>query len=142
MGRATLALVLASLSALAPLHAFAGDTAAPKNAYLYIGWPNDGEVLKCDNFRVWFGLRGMGIAPAQQKKTNTGHHHLLVDVDVPPLDQEIPNDRNHLHFGGGQSETRLSLSPGKHTLQLLFADDRHIPHDPPVMSKRKTITCK
>ena len=65
-----------------------------------------------------------------------------MDVDVPALDEEIPNDRNHLHFGGGQSETRLSLSPGDHTLQLLFADDRHIPHDPPVMSKRKTITCK
>jgi hypothetical protein len=127
---------------LFPTVALAQSTQSPEGAYLYIGWPNDGEALRCNNFRVWFGLRGMGIAPAQQQKVNTGHHHLLVDVDVPPLDEEIPNDRNHLHFGGGQSETRLTLPPGEHTLQLLFADHRHIPHDPPVMSKRKTITCK
>lgn len=127
---------------LFPAAALAQKTLSPEGAYLYIGWPNDGETLRCENFRVWFGLRGMGIAPAQQQKANTGHHHLLVDVDVPPLDEEIPNDRNHLHFGGGQSETRLTLPPGEHTLQLLFADHRHIPHDPPVMSKRRMIICQ
>ncbi len=136
-----IAMLLACLC-LVPSIALADRTPSPQGAYVYIGWPNGGEVLNCNDFLIWFGLRGMGIAPAQQDKANTGHHHLLVDVDVPALDEEIPNDRNHLHFGGGQSETRLSLPPGEHTLQLLFADLRHIPHDQPVMSKRKTITCK
>ena len=73
------------------------------------------------------------------EKANTGHHHLLVDTDLPPLDQEIPNDKNHLHYGLGQTEAHLELPPGRHTLQLLFADDSHIPHNPPLYSKKITI---
>ena len=71
----------------------------------------------------------------RDQKANTGHHHLLIDVPVPPLDQPIPNDRNHLHFGLGQTETVIELPPGKHTLQLLMGDADHVPHDPPVMSQ-------
>lgn len=122
--------------------ALAGDTPAPANAYLYIGWPNDGEVIDSCSFRVWFGLRHMGVAPAEIDKPNTGHHHLLIDVELPPMDQPIPNDRNHLHFGGGQTETVVELSPGTHTLQLLMGDKDHIPHDPPVASERKTVTVR
>lgn len=120
----------------------AGDTPSPKGAYLYIGWPNDGEVINSRRFRVWFGLRNMGVAPAGVKKRNTGHHHLLIDVGIPPLDQEIPSDKSHLHFGAGQTETYIELPPGKHTLQLLFADHNHVPHNPPVMSRKKTIIVK
>ena len=72
---------------LFPAAALAQRTPSPEGAYIYIGWPNEGETLRCENFRVWFGLRGMGIAPAQQQKPNTGHHHLLVDVDLPPFDE-------------------------------------------------------
>ena len=72
-------------------------------------------------------------------RRNTGHHHLLIDVPVPPLDQPIPNDHNHLHFGLGQTETMIELPPGTHTLQLLMGDADHVPHDPPVMSRRITI---
>lgn len=123
--------------------AAAGPTPSPKNAYLYIGWPNDGEVLAAGKpFRVWFGLRNMGVAPKDVKFPNTGHHHLLIDVDLPANDQEIPSDRNHLHFGVGQTETMLELPPGKHTLQLLMGDDKHIPHNPPVHSKKITITVR
>ncbi len=122
--------------------AFAGETAAPKNAYVYIGWPNDGEVILGRRFKVWFGLRHMGIAPAGIAKPNTGHHHLIVDAPLPPLDDEVPNDRNHLHFGAGQSEAKIELTPGEHTLQLIFADYDHIPHNPPVYSTRKTIYVK
>jgi len=111
--------------------------------YLYIGWPNDGEVIDSCSFRVWFGLRHMGIAPAEVEAPNTGHHHLLVDVDeLPPPGQEIPSDRNHLHFGGGQTETVIELAPGTHTLQLLLGDHEHVPHDPPVVSEKKTITVR
>ena len=108
------------------------------DAYLYIGWPQDGQTVTSP-FKVWFGLRNFGVAPAGVTKTNTGHHHLLIDTDLPPLDQEIPNDRNHRHFGLGQTETMLELPPGTHTLQLLLGDADHVPHDPPVMSKRITI---
>lgn len=121
----------------------AGGTPAPANAYLYIGWPNDGEVVAAGKqFRVWFGLRNMGVAPKGVKFPNTGHHHLLIDTDLPPAEQEIPSDRNHLHFGAGETETMLALPPGKHTLQLLMGDDRHVPHDPPVRSKKITITVR
>ena len=122
--------------------AVAGDSPAPKNAYLYIGWPNDGEVIYGENFRVWFGLRNMGVSPAGIDKPMTGHHHLIIDAPLPPMDEEIPSDNNHLHFGHGQSETRITLPPGTHTLQLLLGDRNHVPHNPPVVSQKITITVK
>jgi hypothetical protein len=140
MRRPTLALT-AALAALVAAPALAGATPAPAGSYCYIGWPNDGEVVKSP-FKVWFGLRGMGVAPAGVEKPNTGHHHLIVDADLPPPDQPIPNNKNYLHFGGGQTETTLDLPPGKHTLQLLLGDDKHVPFNPPVMSKKITITVR
>lgn len=119
--------------------AFAGDTPASPDAYLYIGWPNDGEVIRTTRFKVWFGLRNMGVAPAGKSKAHMGHHHLIIDRELPPFDEPIPSDRNHLHFGGGQTETVIELPPGTHTLQLIMGDDNHIPHNPPVISKKKTI---
>ena len=120
----------------------AGDTPSPKNAYVYIGWPNDGEIVRSTRFPVWFGLRNMGVAPAGIVKPNTGHHHLLVDTELPPFDEDIPADKNHLHFGAGQTETTLELPPGTHTLQLIMGDADHVPHNPPVYSKRITITVR
>jgi Domain of unknown function (DUF4399) len=123
--------------------ATAEPTPASPNAYLYIGFPNDGQVFPAGKpIRVWFGLRNMGVAPRGVKYPNTGHHHLLIDTDLPPMDQEIPSDKNHLHFGAGETETTIELPPGKHTLQLLLGDDRHFPHKPPVYSKKITITVK
>jgi hypothetical protein len=140
MTRIAAALLLGTL--LGAPAALAGDTPAPDDAYLYIGWPNDGEVINAQRFRVWFGLRHMGVAPAGVEKANTGHHHLLIDTAVPPADQPIPNDRNHLHFGGGQTETIVELAPGTHTLQLIMGDQDHIPHNPPVVSQQITITVR
>ena len=137
-------LVAAALAtALAAPCALAGPTPAPANAYAYIGYPNDGQTVPAGKpFKVWFGLRYMGVAPRGVKFPNTGHHHLLIDVDLPPMDQEIPSDRNHLHYGAGETETMLELPPGKHTIQLLMGDDKHIPHNPPVYSKKITIYVK
>ncbi|CAG9174813.1 hypothetical protein LMG23992_02792 [Cupriavidus laharis] len=138
-----LAATLLGASLLLPAAAMAGETPAPPNAYLYIGYPNNGQVLPAGKpFRVWFGLRNMGVAPKDVKYPKTGHHHLLIDVDLPPMDKEIPNDRNHLHFGAGETETMVELPPGKHTLQLLMGDDKHIPTNPPVYSKKITIYVK
>lgn len=134
---------LFALMIIVPGSLLAGDTPAPENAYVYIGWPNDGETVYSGRpFRVWFGLRNMGVAPKGVEKPNTGHHHLLIDTDLPPLDEEIPSDRNHVHFGAGQTETMLELPPGTHTLQLLMADHDHVPHNPPVYSKKITIYVK
>ncbi|MBK3776494.1 DUF4399 domain-containing protein [Azospirillum sp. YIM DDC1] len=124
-----------------PDAAKSGRTASPKDAYIYVGWPNDGEVVR-GRFKVWFGLRNFGVAPAGVRKDNTGHHHLLVDADLPPMDEPIPNNRNYIHFGKGQTETYLELPPGRHTLQLLMGDAEHIPHDPPILSKKITITVR
>ena len=133
----------ALMSAFVSNPVLAGTTPAPRDAIAYIGYPNDGQVVPANKpFRVWFGLRYMGVAPKGVKYPNTGHHHLLIDTDLPPMDQEIPSDRQHLHFGAGETETMIELPPGKHTLQLLMGDDKHVPHDPPIYSKKITVIAK
>jgi hypothetical protein len=113
-------------------------TPAPRDAHVYIGWPLDGATVGT-KVKVWFGTRNFGVAPAGVTTKNTGHHHLLIDAPLPPLDQPIPNDHNHLHFGLGQTEAVIDLPPGTHTLQLLMADADHVPHNPPLMSRRITV---
>jgi hypothetical protein len=109
------------------------------DARVYIIWPSDGQVIPGGKFWVRMGLSNAGIAPAGIEKPNTGHHHILVNTELPPMDEEIPNDKNHLHFGAGQTEARLELPPGRHTLQLILGDEHHIPHNPPLYSKKITI---
>ena len=91
---------------------------------------------------VKFGLKNFGVAPAGVDVPNTGHHHLLVDAPLPDLKMPIAKDANHIHFGGGQTETTIELAPGKHTLQLLMGNAMHIPHSTPVNSEVITITVK
>jgi hypothetical protein len=102
--------------------------------------PADGAVV-ATTFTVQFGLKGMGIAPAGYNIQGTGHHHLLVDNDaVPDSNLPLPASNQVIHFGLGQTEAQLTLSPGKHTLQLILGDYLHIPHEPPVRSEKITIT--
>lgn len=112
---------------------------APPGAELYFISPADGATVT-NPVTVRFGLRGMGVAPAGIAFDNTGHHHLLIDTELPPLDQPVPADTHHLHFGKGQTETVLTLAPGRHRLRLLLGDHLHRPHDPPVVSAVITIT--
>ncbi len=116
-------------------------TPSPSGAEAYIISPKNGAKVS-GPFVVSFGLKGMGIAPAGMKADNTGHHHLLIDTDVPAdLSAPLPAVPDKIvHFGKGQTETTLTLSPGKHTLQLLLGDQNHVPHNPPVLSKKITIT--
>lgn len=118
-----------------------GQTPSKPGAQEYIISPVDGATVS-NPVTVVFGLKGMGVAPAGVDKPGTGHHHLLIDTDLPPLDEPIPADEQHRHFGGGQTQVTLNLAPGKHTLQLLLGDKYHIPHDPAVYSKKITITVK
>ncbi|MEO1090777.1 MAG: DUF4399 domain-containing protein [Pseudomonadota bacterium] len=134
--RAALTLLFVSIAA----PAFAERTPAPENAEVYLVQPIDGAVVTSP-VTVVFGLRGAGIAPAGVELPNTGHHHLLINVDPATIDFEnpLPASDELVHFGGGQTETTLDLPAGEHSLQLLFGDHNHIPHEPPVLSEPVTI---
>lgn len=111
---------------------------APEGASVYIVSPQNGDTVGT-TFTVVFGLSGMGVAPAGIEMPNTGHHHLLINKDsLPDLGQALGADV--MHFGLGQTETSVTLEPGQHTLQLVLGDHMHVPHNPPVMSEKITIT--
>lgn len=142
-----LAILAAATAIAAAGSAYAGETPSEPGTTVYFVNLNDGDTVKSP-VKVIFGMSGMGVAPAGIEKEKTGHHHLF--VNRPPLgegedgadelDFNIPADENHIHFGGGQTETQLELAPGKHTLQLVLGDKDHIPHDPPVVSDTISIT--
>lgn len=138
-------MIFASALMLSPLLHAGEDTQAnliseaPADAKVYIISPKDGETVP-QTFTVKFGLSGMGVAPAGVDKEKTGHHHLLIDVDeMPDMTKPLPATENIVHFGGGQTETELTLPPGKHTLQLVMGNHLHIPFKNPVMSKKITV---
>ncbi|WP_299923139.1 DUF4399 domain-containing protein [uncultured Pelagimonas sp.] len=141
------ALVATSLMLSSPLWAEGGETPAPDGAYVYFANMSDGDTVT-NPVIVIFGLSGMGVAPAGVEQENTGHHHLL--IDRPPLGMGedgkeemmmgLPSDDHHRHFGGGQTEVTLDLSPGMHTLQLVMGDAGHVPHSTPIVSEVITIT--
>jgi hypothetical protein len=109
------------------------------SAEVYIISPKDGEEVSSP-VEVIFGLQGMGIAPAGINFPNTGHHHLLIDLDqLPDLKSGIPADAQHLHFGKGQTQALIELDPGEHSLQLLLGDWMHVPHETPVVSEKIKI---
>ncbi|MEJ2575028.1 MAG: DUF4399 domain-containing protein [Gammaproteobacteria bacterium] len=115
---------------------------SPAGAEISILAPQDGAVLS-GPVTVRFGVKGMDIAPAGEVKDNSGHFHLLIDADeLPAAGQPIAKDEHHLHFGKGQMQTTLTLTPGEHSLQLVLGDGAHVPHTPPVISKRINITVK
>ena len=113
---------------------------SPAGAQAYIVSPESGAVLSSP-VTVVFGLKGMGVSPAGVERAKTGHHHLLIDAkELPPVN--VPMGAEVKHFGGGQTQTQLELSPGEHSLQLILGDHFHIPHDPVVASEIITITIK
>ncbi|HEV2555689.1 MAG TPA: DUF4399 domain-containing protein [Bosea sp. (in: a-proteobacteria)] len=115
-----------------------GRQPAPKGAEVYFHYPLDGLRVP-ERFTVRMGLKEMGLAPAGTEWANTGHHHLLINTEPGPPDQPIPADYNNIHLGNGQSEVVVTLPKGRHTLQLLLGDHNHVPHDPPVMSRKITV---
>ncbi|MCE0462782.1 DUF4399 domain-containing protein [Pseudomonas uvaldensis] len=137
MSRAVLASLLLGTSMLAT-----AATPAPKGAEVFIVSPEDGATVP-QEFKVRFGVEKIALAPAGDITKNTGHHHLLIDVDkLPPAGAPIPTDANHMHFGKAQTEATIKLTPGKHTLQLELGDSGHMPFDPPIVSKKITVNVK
>lgn len=147
-----LSVILAAVLAAATLASWAGPvqgeedktstgrSPSAEGAAVSFGNLEDGDVVSPE-FHVKFSISGMGVAPAGVEIDNTGHHHLLIDVtELPDFNQPLPANSNIIHFGKGQTETTLELVEGKHTLQLVLADYRHIPHQPPVVSDPITIT--
>ena len=114
-------------------------TPAPPGATVYIIAPASGATVSSP-VTVRFGLTGMGVAPAGVANAKTGHHHLIIDSPTPDLSLAVPKDAKRIHFGGGQTETTVELTPGKHTLQLVLGDANHIPHQPPIVSQVIEIT--
>ena len=121
--------------------ALAGETPAPKDAKVYFINMKDGAKVS-NPVTIQFGLSGMGVAPAGTEKEKTGHHHLIINekIEGDELNEPIPSDENHKHFGGGQTEITVDLPKGTHTLQLVLGDWSHIPHNPPVVSERIFVT--
>ena len=116
--------------------------ALPTQDGVYFVTPRNGDTVTSP-LVVRFGLKGRGVAPANVNIPNTGHHHLLVDVaTLPPMTAPVPSDANHIHFGGGQTETTVTLTPGTHTLQLVLGDHMHVPLGKEWVSERITVTVK
>jgi hypothetical protein len=135
-------LVALALGAGAAFAQDAARTKAPSGAKVFIESPQDGATVGQD-VTVKFGAEGISIKPAGDMAPNSGHHHLLIDAkELPPLDQPIPNDATHKHYGKGQTEDTIHLEPGTHTLQLDLGDAAHKQFDPPIVSKKITITVK
>lgn len=133
-------ILLSAMALLLTRRAGAQGTSAPADVVLYFISPSDGATIR-GAFDCRFGLKNMGVTHAGDSYPKSGHHHLLIDVDQPlDVKEPIPQDKNHLHFGAGQTETRLELPPGKHTLQLVLGDAKHFPFDPPVVSSKISIT--
>src|SRR6266700_713828 len=120
-----------------------GPTASPPGASVYIINLKDGDTVSSP-FKVQFGMTGMGVAPVGVQNERTGHHHLLIDTKLSDeeLKRAIASDARHVHFGGGQTETTVTLPPGQHSLQLVVGDHAHVPHNPPIMSPAVTVTVR
>jgi len=135
--------LLAGAGAVVLAAAAVAQTPAPPGASVYFINIKDKETVTSP-FKVQFGLTGMGIAPAGVEKDKTGHHHLLIDTKLTD-DQAttaLPMDKQHLHFGLGQTETMVTLPPGQHTLQMVLGDWSHVPFSPPIVSPVVTVTVK
>ncbi|CAG1008940.1 hypothetical protein MYXO_03796 [Myxococcaceae bacterium] len=138
--RAAFAASILTLAAgMASAESTPARTPSPAGARVYVISPADGETVSSPVL-VRFGLSGMGVAPAGIVFPNTGHHHLVIDSELPPLDRPLPADSKHIHFGTGATEAKIELPPGRHTLRLVLGDHAHAPHDPPVVSDPVTIT--
>lgn len=143
MKKVTLAIAVLATSMFS-VAAIAQDAKSPwpGDSKVYIISPKNGETVSSP-VTVLFGLKGLGVAPAGIEKPKTGHHHLLIDTKIPAeLNEPLIADKNHVHFGGGQTQATIELAPGQHTLQLLMGDHNHVPYNPPLASEVVTITVK
>lgn len=111
-------------------------------AKVFIIEPANGATVP-GTFTIKFGATGVEIAPAGTNKPNSGHHHLLIDTEtLPDFHTPLPASPTLIHFGKAQTETQITLPPGKHSLQLVLGDYMHVPGDNPVISEKITVTVR
>jgi hypothetical protein len=113
-------------------------TTSPEGARVFFITPADGDTVS-NPVRIEFGIEGMSVVKAGDAAPHSGHHHLIIDADLPDLGLPIPADDNYIHFGDGSTSTEITLEPGRHTLRMLLGDHHHIPHDPPIVSEPITV---
>ena len=122
------------------------NSSSPANAQVYFLSPTNGQVFNAvdsESIAVQFGLNGMKVSPAGPAVPDSGHHHLLINMnELPDLTKPLPASDQVLHFGKGQTSARIQLPPGSHRLQLVLGNHVHIPHNPPVMSNVIEIEIK
>ncbi|MCH7829455.1 MAG: DUF4399 domain-containing protein [Proteobacteria bacterium] len=114
-------------------------SASAAGASVFFITPADGDTVS-NPISIEFGIDGMDIVKAGVEQPSSGHHHLMIDTDLPDFSLPIPADGQHVHFGDGSTATEITLPPGQHTLQMLLGDHFHIPHDPALVSEPITIT--
>ena len=125
-------------SAAGPAIAAMPRTPSPEGARVFFISPADGATVS-NPVKIVFGIEGMSVAPAGDDAPHSGHHHVIIDAELPDLGLPIPANDNYVHFGDGRTETELTLDPGEHTLEMLIGDHMHIPLDPPLTSARIRI---
>lgn len=125
-------------AATVPASAAIQRTPAPAGARVFFVSPGDGDTVHSP-LRLEFGAENVSIVPAGSDQPGSGHHHLIIDAPLPALDRPVPSDEHYIHFGNGASGAEITLTPGRHELQLLLADHRHVPHSPPVASEKIVI---
>lgn len=114
-------------------------TPAPAGARVFFVSLADGATV-ANPVVIEFGVEGLNVVKAGVNEPQSGHHHLIIDADLPDLSLPIPASDNYVHFGDASTRTERTLAPGSHRLQLLLGDHLHIPHDPPIKSAVITIT--
>ena len=129
----------AETAASEPAAAATERTPSPEGARVYFITPADGDTVSSP-LTIEFGIEGMSVVRAGVEEAASGHHHLVIDAELPPLEAPIPASDHYIHFGDASTSTAIELEPGEHTLQLILGDFRHIPHDPPVTSGVITVT--
>ena len=131
----------ASFAAAAVVLTISGcaSTMAPAQA-TFIAEPANNATVPT-TFKVRFGIKGMAVAPAGDIVANSGHHHLLINLDSVPTGESIPFSDQHMHFGKGQTEAEVKLPPGVYKLTAQFANGAHQSYGK-AMSQSITVTVK
>ena len=97
--------------------------------------PTTGSIVSSP-VKVCMAVDGVMVQPANKGvKPGTGHHHLLVDINLPrDLSKMLDKDSSHIHMGDGSPCKELKLVSGKHIIRTLFATAAHVPYNPAITS--------
>ena len=127
---ATVCFIFSSSTVYAASYAETEDIGA-----VVITEPTTGSTVSSP-VKVCMKVDGVMLQPANKGvKPGTGHHHLLIDINLPrDLSKMLDKDSNHIHMGDGSECKELKLVSGKHIIRTLFATAAHVPYNPAITS--------